>query len=77
MQRLTSSLILLPRWQAVPDAKRLIFIRHAEGWHNKDYNEIPNYNVSEDPRTPQRVGITCHWAGWVCRHRGGLATGES
>ena len=43
MQRLTSSLILLPRWQAVPDAKRLIFIRHAEGWHNKDYNEIPNY----------------------------------
>lgn len=37
---------LLPRWPSSglpPDAKRLIFIRHAEGWHNKDYFEKPNY----------------------------------
>lgn len=24
-------------------AKRIIFVRHAEGWHNKDYYEKPNY----------------------------------
>ena len=46
MQRLLApNLLLLPRWpSSVPaDAKRLILIRHAEGWHNKDYNEKPNY----------------------------------
>ena len=38
-------LLLLPRWPSAPsaDAKRLIIIRHAEGWHNKDYLEKPNY----------------------------------
>jgi len=51
--------LLVPRWpcggaSSVPgttttvqpgcaSAKRLIFVRHAEGWHNKDYNEKPNY----------------------------------
>ena len=34
---------LIPRWPTVADGKRLIFIRHAEGWHNKDYYEKPNY----------------------------------
>jgi len=42
---LAPNLLLLPRWPSMPsaDAKRLILIRHAEGWHNKDYYERPNY----------------------------------
>ena len=45
MQRLATNLLLLPRWvPSAPEAsKKLVFIRHAEGWHNKDYNDIPDY----------------------------------
>ena len=40
-----ANLLLLPRWSPnhPSDAKRLVFIRHAEGWHNKDYNEVEGY----------------------------------
>jgi hypothetical protein len=36
---------LMPRWTPgrYRDAKKIIFIRHAEGWHNKDYREKPEF----------------------------------
>ena len=41
-------LALSPGWHAdLPAAKKLVFIRHAEGWHNKDAREIPNYFKDE------------------------------
>jgi len=45
---LEAGLALAPGWQAdLPAAKKLVFIRHAEGWHNKDAREIPNYFKDE------------------------------
>ena len=45
---LEAGLALAPGWQAdLPAAKKLVFIRHAEGWHNKDAREIPNYFQDE------------------------------
>ena len=41
-------LALAPGWHAeLPGAKKLVSIRHAEGWHNKDAREIPNYFKDE------------------------------
>ena len=66
--------LLVPRWPcgaAAPnqpnlaktkpgcaEAKRLIFVRHAEGQHNKDYNEKPNYMAD-------RLGETSYY--WDAR----------
>ena len=45
---LEPGLALAPGWHAdLPAAKKLVFIRHAEGWHNKDAREIPNYFKDE------------------------------
>ena len=39
-----SELSLAPGWQPeLPFAKKVVFIRHAEGIHNRDAKEIPNY----------------------------------
>lgn len=43
-----AELTLLPGWPSVAEldetqVKRLTFIRHAEGWHNKDGREKANY----------------------------------
>ena len=43
-----AGLALAPGWHAdLPAAKKLVFIRHAEGWHNKDAREIPSYFEDE------------------------------
>ena len=45
---LEPGLALAPGWHAdLPGAKKIVFIRHAEGWHNKDAREIPNYFKDE------------------------------
>ena len=42
---LAERLVLIPRWPSglPPDVKRLLFVRHAEGWHNKHYRERPEF----------------------------------
>lgn len=50
------TLALVPGWQysASHVFKRLSLIRHAEGWHNKDHRELPNYDTD-------KLGHTMHY----------------
>ena len=48
LARASAHLTLHPGWISVDDVadgvgKRLTFVRHAEGYHNKDAAELPNY----------------------------------
>jgi broad specificity phosphatase PhoE len=44
---LADELALVPGWPDGVRGKRLAFVRHAEGWHNKDAREVPNYFEDE------------------------------